>query len=114
MLNLILSIAHTNGEVSSLSLPWNDRIDIFGAPGGKFIMHDSFSAAEKSTVSPLVFLAYQINICLYAFSLAQDPQIIVLTLLRPVGAAAMRTFLSFDGQSAPGNAPRAGRFTSAL
>lgn len=66
--------------------PLNDSIDSWGAPGGMLIMHDSFSKSVKSEVPPLLSRWYFMNIFLYAFSLEQDPHIIVVSASMPLGA----------------------------
>lgn len=53
------------------------------------------------------------KIFLNAFSFEHDPHIIVVTQFNPFGATAIKTDCNRFGQSSPGNAPRAGRFTNA-
>lgn len=48
-----------------------------------------------------------------AFSLEHEPHIMVVMLDNPFGATLIRTDCNRFGQSAPGNTPRAGRFTKA-
>lgn len=56
---------------------------------------------------------HQMNIFLNAFSFEQDPHIIVVTQVRPLGATAIKIDCNRFGQSSPGNAPSAGRLTNA-
>lgn len=57
----------------------------------------------------VIFLkTYQIKIALYAFSLEQEPHIMVVILLSPLGAILCKTECSFSGHSLPGKTPSAG------
>lgn len=51
---------------------------------------------------------------LYAFSLEQDPHIIVAIWFKLAGATDSNTFLNFSGQSPDGKTPRAGLFIRAF
>lgn len=53
------------------------------------------------------------KIAFKAFSLEHVPHIIVCTLFNPLGAIGSRVDFKRFGQSSPGNAPSAGRFTKA-
>lgn len=70
---------------------------------------------KKRNKGPIIFLllTYQINIFLYAFSFEHEPHIIVVMLLNPFGATAIKTERNRFGQSSPGNTPSAGRLINA-
>jgi hypothetical protein len=56
---------------------------------------------------------YQIKMFLNAFSLEQEPHIIVAILSSPLGATVIKIERSFWGQSSPGKTPNAGRLIKA-
>lgn len=60
-------------------LTLNDITDKFGAPGGLFSRTDFISSSVKVVNPPRLLIAYRMNAALNAFSLEQEPHIIVIT-----------------------------------
>ena len=81
--------------------PWNERTDRLGVPGAWFIMQDSIATWLKAA-PPRTLSMYLKCISLNAFSLEQDPHIMVVTWSRPGGAPAIITCRSWVTQSSPG------------
>lgn len=89
-------------------------MDRAGDPGAWLIMQDSISSLVNAASSPRWVRRYHMKMFLKAFSLEQEPHIIVVIQSNPFGATFNNMLLSFAGQSAPGNTPRAGRLTKAF
>lgn len=68
------------------NVPLKERIERSGDPGGLLIIDECISSGEKSTFPPRWFFLYQMKMFLNAFSLEQEPHIIVVTCLSPFGA----------------------------
>lgn len=92
----------------------NDIIERFGAPGGWFIIQESISSGVKSILPWRSLVRYQIKTALYAFSLEQEPHIMVDIWFKPLGATDNNILFNFSGQSFEGNTPSAGRFINAF
>ena len=58
--------------------PWNDNIERLGVPGASLIIHDSISSLLNPLPSLILFM-YLKCINLKAFSLEQEPHIMVVT-----------------------------------
>lgn len=70
------------------NLPLNESIENFGVPGTWFIIQ-VFISSSVNGAPFLCFSAYQMKMFLNAFSLEQEPHIIVVMWDIPVGATCM-------------------------
>lgn len=91
-------------------LPSKERTDSFGVPGAWLSMQDSLSSGRGGP--PRWRRMYHMNAALNAFSLLQEPHIMVDTMVMPRGATAMRVSRTRSGQSMGGRLPSAARWAS--